>query len=297
MLRTLHPRALIVLFAIGIALPGLAVAQKPAGANIDAGGYRVFTAVSGSGSPTVVFVAGLGEDSSTWDKVAPEVAKFSRTFVYDRAGLGKSQDAPGPKDMDQMLNELHTVLRNSGLKPPYVLVGHSLGGAIVEIYAHRYADEIAGLVLVDPEDGRLLELLHAHLDKADWDARQQMLEKMMAAASPAQKAELEASKESGKLVENSLPLPAVPTVLLTGTLKDPGFPGNPMEQDLKMQLHKELLAQSPEIKQVLAPNSRHYVQEDAPELVIQAIRHVADQTRTGSPKRNPAVMTKEKPQA
>jgi pimeloyl-ACP methyl ester carboxylesterase len=174
------------------------------------------------------------------------------------------------------------------VKSPYVLVGHSLGGAIVEVYAHRYANEMAGLVLVDPEDGRLLERLQAQLNKADWDARQEMLDKMMAGASPAQKAELEASKESGKLVEASLPLPAVPTVLLTGTLKDPGFPGNPMEQDLKMGLHKELLAQTPQAKQVLAPNSRHYIQEDAPDLVIKAIRDVVGQARAELEKTNPA---------
>jgi pimeloyl-ACP methyl ester carboxylesterase len=286
MLRTHCIRALIVFCAIE-SLPLTGAVQAADGGRVDVGGYKVFTAVNGTGNPAVVFVSGLGEDLATWDKVVPEVAKFTRTFAYDRAGLGKSDAAPGGKSMDQMVSELHAALENSGVRPPYVLVGHSLGGAIVEVYAHRHADEIAGLVLVDPEDGRLLERLHARLNKTDWDARQQMLDKMMTAASPAQKAELEASNESGKLVEAALPLPAVPTVLLTGTLKDPGFPGNPLEQDLKMELHKELLAQTPRARQVLAPNSRHYIQEDAPELVIKAIRDVVEQVQGGSEKKNP----------
>ena len=238
-------------------------------------------------------MAGLGEDLSTWEKVAPEVAGFARTFAYDRAGLGKSDPSPSAKSMDQMVQELHAALSASDVRPPYVLVGHSLGGAIVQVYAHAYPKQIGGLVLVDPEDGRLLDLLHASLSKSDWDARQQMLDKMMAAASPAQKAELDASKESGKIVEASLPLPSVPTVLLTGTLKDPGFPGNPMEQDLKMKLHKQLLTQSPDVRQVLASNSRHYIQEDAPELVIKAIRDVIEQVRGGAS--SSGIKTKQNP--
>ncbi|HEY3707449.1 MAG TPA: alpha/beta hydrolase [Terracidiphilus sp.] len=285
MARTIGTWALSVLWAIGSL--SLVSAAQAAGTRVDAGGYQLFTSVNGSGNPAVVFVSGLGEDLSTWDKVAPDVARFTQTFAYDRAGLGKSDPATSKKSVDQMVSELHAALEKSAVKPPYVLVGHSLGGAVVEVYAHRYASQIAGLVLVDPEDGRLLEQLHATLSKADWDARQQMLDKMMDAASPAQKAELEASKDSGKLVEASLPLPAVPTVLLTGTLKDPGFPGNPLEQDLKMGLHKELLAQNPQVKQVFAPNSRHYIQEDAPDLVLNAIKDVVAQARKGSGKKSP----------
>lgn len=292
MLRTLCMRALVVFTSVA-AFSWSSAGQEATGERVDIGGYRLFTSTSGSGTPTVVFVAGLGEDLSTWEKVAPEVARITRTFAYDRAGLGKSDPAPTGKSMDEMGRELHAALSASDVKPPYVLVGHSLGGAIVQVYAHAYPQEVGGLVLVDPEDSRLLDRLHASLNKSDWDARQQMLDKMMAAASPAQKAELEASKESGKIVEASLPLPAVPTVLLTGTLKDPGFPGNPMEQDLKMELHKQLLAQSPHARQVLAPNSRHYIQEDAPELVIKAIRDVVEELRGGAS--SSAVKTKQNP--
>jgi pimeloyl-ACP methyl ester carboxylesterase len=97
---------------------------------------------------------------------------------------------------------------------------------------------------------------------------------MMSQASPAQKAELQESNSSGNALAKALPLPKVPTVLLTGTLKDPSFPGNPLEQDLKLELQNELLAKLPDAQHVLVPNSRHYIQEDAPDLVINAIREV-----------------------
>ena len=252
----------------------IGLAQDMTEQRVDLGGFKLNTQQSGSGVPVVVFVAGLGEDLSTWHSVQPKVAEFTRTFAYDRAGLGKSDPSPATKSVEHMVSELHTLLVSAKTVPPFILVGHSLGGAIVQLYAFTYPDEIAGLVLVDPEDGRLLERLHARMPADQWDARQKMLDQMMSQASPAQKAELQESSSSGKALARALPLPKVPTVLLTGTLKDPSFPGNPLEQDLKLELQNELLAKLPGAQHVLVPNSRHYIQEDAPDLVINAIREV-----------------------
>lgn len=252
----------------------IATAQE----RVDVGGYSINTQSAGTGGPSVVFVSGLGEDLSTWQHVQPDVAKFAKTLVYDRAGLGKSDNAPKAKSIEQMVEELHALVAACKLARPFILVGHSLGGAIVELYASTYPDEIAGLVLVDPEDGRLLESLQAKMPPEEWEARKKLLDQMMSGASPAQKAEIEASKSSGQSLAQAKPLPDVPVVLLTGTLKDPGFPGNPLEQDLKLEQQNALLAKIPQGKHVLVPQSRHYIQDDAPNLVIDAIREVAGKT-------------------
>ncbi len=256
-----------------------ALAQVNREQRVDVGGYGVFTSQAGSGEPVVVFEAGLGEDTSTWDKVLPQVAKFSRTLAYDRAGLGKSDSSPNSKSVEQMVKELHSVLAATHISPPYILVGHSLGGAVVQLFAHVYPNEVSGLVLVDPEDGRLLDRLKAQLPKEEWEAREKALAQMMAGASPAQNAEIESSKSSGKALAAALPVPDVPVVLLTGTLKDPNFPGNPAEQNLKRELQEEFLKSVSRGDHVLVPNSRHYIQEDAPQLVIDAIRKVVDESR------------------
>jgi pimeloyl-ACP methyl ester carboxylesterase len=256
-----------------------ALAQVNREQKIDVEGYGVFTSQAGSGKPVVVFEAGLGEDMTTWDKVLPQVAQFSHTLAYDRAGLGKSDSSPNPKSVEQMVKELHSVLNAAQVSPPYVLVGHSLGGAVVELFAHVYPGEVAGLVLVDPEDGRLLDRLKARIPKEEWEARDKMLAQMMAGASPAQKAEIESSKSSGRALATALPIPDVPIVLLTGTLKDPSFPGNPTEQDLKRELHEEFLKAVLHGDHVLVPNSRHYIQEDSPQLVIDAIQKVVNESR------------------
>jgi pimeloyl-ACP methyl ester carboxylesterase len=265
--------AVVGAFSLGVAQQN---AQQNKDEKVDAGGYQVFTSQAGSGEPVIVFESGLGEDTSTWQNVQSKVAQFARTFTYDRAGLGKSDASSNAKTVEQMVKELHAVLNAAHVSPRYVLVGHSLGGAVVELYAHTYPDEVAGLVLVDPEDGRLLEQLEARLPKQEWQARENALAQMMAGASPAQKA------ESGPPLAAALPLPRVPVVLLTGTLKDPSFPGNPMEQDLKLELQNEFLKNVPQSEHVLVPNSRHYIQDDAPQLVIDAIQKVVNLSKGGT---------------
>jgi pimeloyl-ACP methyl ester carboxylesterase len=276
MWRKISTLGFLAIISIG-SLQALAKANREQ--KVDVGGYWVFTSQAGSGEPVVVFEAGLGEDTSTWDKVLPKVSQFSHTLAYDRAGLGKSDPSPNPKSVEQMVKELHSMLSAAHVSPPYIFVGHSLGGAVVQLFAHVYPNEVAGLVLVDPEDGRLLDRLKARLRKEEWEAREKALTQMMAGASPAQNAEIESSRSSGKALATALPIPDVPVVLLTGTLKDPTFPGNPTEQDLKLELHEELLKSVSHGDHVLVPNSRHYIQEDSPQLVIDAIQKVVNESR------------------
>jgi pimeloyl-ACP methyl ester carboxylesterase len=222
----------------------------------------------------VVFESGMGEDASTWNDVRPAIAEFAHTVAYDRPGLGQSGPTSLPRTVVQMAADLQAVLEAAKLAPPYVLVGHSLGGAVVQVFAHRYPDEVAGLVLVDPEDGRLIQLLHSRMSATEWAARQRALDEAMPNMPPQVRAELRAADDSGEDVARAVPLPVVPVVVLTGTKKNPEFPGNPLEQDLKLELHNALVANTPGAQHILVPNSRHYIQNDAPKLVIQAVREL-----------------------
>ncbi len=121
----------------------------PPGQLVDVGGHRLHINCTGTGSPTVVIVSGLGDWSTSWGVVQPEVAKTTRVCTYDRAGLGWSDASSLPSDAAQFAKELHTLLQNANVPGPYVMVGHSLGGFIVRIFAHDYASEVAGVVLID----------------------------------------------------------------------------------------------------------------------------------------------------
>jgi pimeloyl-ACP methyl ester carboxylesterase len=124
-------------------------APQPVGRLVDVGGYRLHLACQGEGSPTVVMEAAIGEAGLLWSPVQPTVAKLTRACVYDRAGYGWSDPSPKPRTAAVMVEELHTLLGNAAVPGPYVLVGHSLGGLLVRLYAARYPQEVAGLVLVD----------------------------------------------------------------------------------------------------------------------------------------------------
>jgi pimeloyl-ACP methyl ester carboxylesterase len=139
------------LFLTGFPIPILGQADgtsppPPLGKLVDVGGYRVHLYCTGAGSPTVVIVgAGYSFD---WGLVQSEVSKFTQVCSYDHSGIGWSGD--GPKDScDLRVNEVHAALKNVGIKGPYVLVGHSLGGLVARAYAEKYPEETVGIVFVD----------------------------------------------------------------------------------------------------------------------------------------------------
>lgn len=122
----------------------------PPGQLVDVGGYSLHIHCTGEGGgPTVVVDAGNGDFSVSWIEIQREVEKSARICTYDRAGYGWSDTSPHPRTASHMANELHQLLVNANVEPPYLLVGHSLGGLTVRVYASLYPDEVAGVVLVD----------------------------------------------------------------------------------------------------------------------------------------------------
>jgi pimeloyl-ACP methyl ester carboxylesterase len=119
---------------------------------IDVGGYRLHLNCTGTSSPTVVIESGWGDMSASWGWVQPEVAKTMRVCTYDRAGMGWSEVSPEPRTAREFALELHTLLAKANEPGPYVLVGHSLGGYTMQVYAHDYPAEVSGLVLIDSQD-------------------------------------------------------------------------------------------------------------------------------------------------
>lgn len=125
-------------------------AASPTSQLVDVGGYRLHLSCVGTGGPTVVIEYGWGDSSDRWSRsVQPEVARTTRVCTYDRAGTGLSEAGPLPRTAWQFARELHTLLGRAAIPGPYVLVGHSLGGTTVRVFAHEYPDEIAGVVLID----------------------------------------------------------------------------------------------------------------------------------------------------
>lgn len=123
----------------------------PPGELVEFGGARSHLDCAGEGSPTVVLEAGLGvAGSRIWSRVRPGIAADTRVCSYDRAGILWSEAREEPRSADRIARELHRLLEAASVSPPYVLVGHSLGGLLARVYADRHPADVAGLVLVDP---------------------------------------------------------------------------------------------------------------------------------------------------
>jgi pimeloyl-ACP methyl ester carboxylesterase len=119
---------------------------------IDVGGHKLHINCTGSGSPTVILEAGLGQPAammSGW--IQPGVATATQVCVYDRAGMGWSEPAETPRDGVAIATDLHTLLRRAEIDGPYVLAGHSSGGVYVQVFAAQYPEEVAGIVLLDSQ--------------------------------------------------------------------------------------------------------------------------------------------------
>lgn len=116
---------------------------------VDVDDCRLHVQTTGCGRPSVVLESGLGGMSSAWGWIQPEAAKFCRVVSYDRAGLGWSGPDLAPKTAVLAARRLHGILVHSRIPAPYVLVGHSMGGLLVRVFADIYPNEVAGIVLLD----------------------------------------------------------------------------------------------------------------------------------------------------
>jgi pimeloyl-ACP methyl ester carboxylesterase len=122
----------------------------PPGEMVNVGTHSLHINCLGEGSPTVILEAANLGMSAHWVRVQQQLAQTTRVCAYDRAGMGWSESGPEPRDARQISSELHTLLEGAaGIEGPYVLVGHSYGGLYARMYAARYSDETAGVVLVD----------------------------------------------------------------------------------------------------------------------------------------------------
>ena len=215
--------------------------------------------VGGSGESTVVFENGLGPPLEMWGKVQPYVSRFARTVTYDRAGVGLSENGPSPRDGRQITGELRYALRAAGLPPPYVLVGASLGGLYIRVFAGTYPEDVSGMVLVDPTHD------------AEGFAR---------SLHP----ELAVVRETTEQARRSRIPPGVPLVLIDAVgLREVPFATSAIRQlrakqrpeiDAESRAYKLWLDTIPGARLVTTDQSGHNVPIDQPQLVVETIREV-----------------------
>ncbi len=136
-------------FFIGTSFADENYQYPPPGRLINVYGHKIHLYCTGKGSPAVILEAGLSSYSLDWSRVQPGIAKTTEVCSYDRAGYGWSDPGPKPRTAQEIDKELQELLIQAGVKPPYILVGQSLGGIYVQLFALEHPAETAGVILVD----------------------------------------------------------------------------------------------------------------------------------------------------
>ncbi len=253
---------------------------------VDVGsGRRLHINCSGAsfaGGPTLVLESGAGNDSSVWNRVQPEVAKFARVCAYDRAGLGGSDPVPAPRTIVALTEDLHALLVNAKVPGPYIMVGHSLGGILVRLYASYYPAQVVGMVLVDSahedEPDRAMALLPP-------DALKEMLKQAKPEDLVPQSADRIDSCSIRSLMNALNWHSSIPLIVLTqGQPYGPDMVAVPSIAPKAYQLHlalqRDLVRRSSRGRQVIAEKSGHLIHQDEPKLVIDAIHQVVKEVKT-----------------
>ncbi|WP_404353799.1 alpha/beta fold hydrolase [Exiguobacterium aurantiacum] len=217
-----------------------------------------------SANVTVVMDAGYGDDSTAWNPLVEDVSKLANVFLYDRAGLGKSETSASPRTSRNMIQELRQLLTETNTKPPYFLVGHSFGGVNMQLFADAYEEDVSGLILVDvtPKDyrERFLPTMSQDFQRAYYQqfVREGNYEEFM-----------ESLKQ---LKETELAL-QTPVIVIAAGKKDHY---SSESQRLWNDMQKELTQISSNSEFVLAEASAHYIQRDEPEVILAAIKRLIE---------------------
>lgn len=288
----------------------------PTGQLISVDGHQMHIRCMGQGSPTIIFESGLGGWSDHWSKVQPEVGAFTRACSYDHAGLGWSESSNEPRTQEQIATELHDLLIAAHIQPPYILVGHSLGGKAIRLFEAKYPDEVAGMVFVDARDeaveptnrtpeqnaedraayesslniyrilrqfgARLFALQVAHIVDPSTKTMPDDLVYRLAIFGTRERTLQTEIAESRESTANDDQLRAavvpakLPVFVLTADESLAGW-------DVWKIGQQHLATLSSNSQWITVKNTSHNIPNDQPQVVIDAVRHVFDAARTGEP--------------
>ncbi|MEW6648691.1 MAG: alpha/beta hydrolase [Chloroflexota bacterium] len=225
---------------------------------------------TGSGSPVIVLINGAGGPIHGWQPVFAELAKLTSVFAYNRAGIGRSSKPTSPQTGLVLVETLRASLLKTGLAPPFILVGHSLGGLIVNLFVRTYPHEVAGAVFLDataPEDVATM---------AAYESRPQRILKQLLdlVFGKATYDEAMYVQQTVALIEQSPAFPDIPVVVVSGGKPALTWLTPAPALAARAENQRRLACLSPRGKQIIAKKSGHFPQFSEPAVVIEAVRNI-----------------------
>jgi pimeloyl-ACP methyl ester carboxylesterase len=272
--------------------------HPPPGKLIAVGDHKLHLLCKGTATPTVVIEQGAGELSRFWWPVQDQIAEFAQVCTYDRAGYAWSDAVPGSRTVEDRADELHALLGAAGIPGPYILVAHSYGGLIIRDFAEKHPGEVAGLVLVDTPDESsifrpevldfyskirmmnrvtgfiarfgIFRLLKIWLPLERYGFWLNRPEEYAALCDDLES--LEREPAVSRISKAAASLGALPVAVITHGKTFPG-PFAILESHWSAGQDR-LAALSTRSQLIVAKNSNHMIQQDEPQVVIDAIRSV-----------------------
>ncbi len=233
-------------------------------------GHTVEYITSGKGVPVIVLINGVGGPIEGWFRVFSVLEILSTVFAYNRAGIGKSSKPTEPQTGGVLVKTLRASLLAAGFAPPFVLVGHSLGGLIANLFARTYPNEVEGVVFLDataPEDVAAMAAHASPLQKVLTQLRDRVF-------GIDAFGETTHEQNTVALIEQAPTFPDIPVVVVSGgkpamswLTPDPALAARAEHQRYLSHL-------SPRSKQVIAKKSGHFPQFSEPAVVVEAVRDV-----------------------
>jgi pimeloyl-ACP methyl ester carboxylesterase len=252
-------------------------------------GKKQYVVVEGKGEPTIVFLTGKGRDCGDFKKVYDKLKKTNQIFAYDRAGLGQSEAFRGDRRVDTMAFELHELLVKEKIKPPYVLVGHALGTYIMRCYVNMYPKDVSGMILVDPSHE--YEFKHGLEIRNDSDKivfRDEFKSYLkLEGKYKAHKAESKQCFDFDTLgfstnqrIVKDLKLPTdIPMTVMIARKIDADNDYVNKEMEYRIQYFENWKTINPNTKVVSSYKIGHFIQKEAPDMVIDEINEVIVKTK------------------
>jgi pimeloyl-ACP methyl ester carboxylesterase len=293
-------------------------AYPPPGKMVAVDGHAMHMYCTGTGSPTLVLDAGLGDDWTVWNKVQPALSKTTQVCSFDRSGLGSSDLLPGSHDANTLADQLHALVGAAGITKPFVLAGHSIAGLYMRAYATRYPNDLAGLIFIDSSSPDQFSRLPKELSENIPNLTlQSWMVRLGIARAMGQCSDGEPGTEAvkGWVLANicnpsvvdagieefrDIP-PSNPETRHTGPFghlpilifsEDPNQPLSDttlspevMKQFSAIwnQMQEDLKQLSPDSRRIIAKGSGHYIELNRPDLINREVPVFIEQVRSGAP--------------
>ena len=236
------------------------------------GSYTYY--LSETTKPTVVLEAGLGDDMTTWQPLVTHIETISNVFTYNRAGFSGSKSHHAERNGAIIVKELRALLASVGATPPYILIGHSLGGGYMELYAKSFPEDVAGVILIDPNSSKYPQ--HCKAANLDYCDPPSSIPGWASLFLPnAVEGEIKGFAKTHSQINATNHFPNVPLVVLSASqTRDQ----QSIEvSELYTQMHRDIASQSPISKFIVCKTCSHYIHHDNPQMIVDAIQWVINQ--------------------